>query len=93
MHLDQHLNLDNPLVHILIQGVMDTLRKKQQWAEIFAKKMKEIQEINDQFEAASRDEVNWIDDEEPEENPFILEDRKISERDLELLLEITIKMN
>ena len=62
-------------------------------AEIFEKNMKKIQKAYDQYEAAMRDEHNWIDVEDEEETRFILQGKRISQSDLELLLEIAVKTN
>ena len=62
-------------------------------ANLFEEKMRKLQKINDKFEAESKDEKNWVDDEVKEERPFILEGKRISMTDLELLLEITVKLN
>ena len=55
--------------------------------------MREMQRMLDQYEADSRDEANWIDMEEKEEKPFILEGRRISMTDLQVLLEIAVKFS
>ena len=91
--MDQHMNLDNPIVHLCINGVMDRLKEKQMWADEISKKMRKLQRLQEEWEVASRDEKNWIDIEEKEERPFILEGRRISKNDLQVLLEIAVKMN
>ena len=55
--------------------------------------MKKIQRLQEEWEAASRDEKNWVDVDNKEEKPFILEGRRISITDLEVLLEMAVKIN
>ena len=63
------------------------------WADEIGRKMQKIQRLQDEWEEASRDEKNWIDIEEKEDRLFILEGRRISMTDLQVLLEMTVKMN
>ena len=89
--MDQWMNLNNPAVHFLIQVTMDLLKEKQKLADYFEKKMRKIKRMQDKYEAASKDEANWIDAEDKEERPYILEGRRISMTDLQVLLEIAVK--
>ena len=91
--MDQWMNLNNPAVHALIQATMDLLKEKQKLADEFAKKMRKIQRIIDQYEADMRDEANWIDVKEKEERPFILEGKRMSMSDIQVLLELAVKIN
>ena len=63
------------------------------WADEIGRKMRKIQRLQDEWEAANREEKNWIDIDEKEERPFILEGRRISMSDLQVILEMTVKMN
>ena len=40
-----------------------------------------------------KDEANWIDTEEKEEKPFILEGRRMSMSDIQVILEIAVKVS
>ena len=55
--------------------------------------MREIQRHLDEYEAASKDEANWYDVDEEEEKPYILEGKRISMTDLQVILESAVKMN
>ena len=73
--MEVRMNLQNPMVHELIYGIQAQLRQRIHWEKIFAKKMKTIQKLNDQFEAESKDEANW---EDISDKPYILQGKRIS---------------